>query len=158
MMKCLPVERAGFIGYSIFGANLAALTTWPFTPSIRCVSAGNTSAHRAAFLKEKPHMTDNLDDPWICKMSRRDKMKHLQSVCLASTFQTNPMSEAKLVKDRTSRYVPSTLAVLQKHFLESRAEHGLEFQGLILKKISSSSSKERTTLSRAVHLTPGPRS
>ena len=74
-------------------------------------------------------MTDDLDEPWICKMSDREKMKHLQSVCFASEFQTNPMSEAKLVKDCTPRYAPSTLALLQNHFLEFCVEHGLELQG-----------------------------
>ena len=43
-------------------------------------------------------MTDNLDEPRLCKMSRREKMKHLQSVSFASELQTNPMSEANLVK------------------------------------------------------------
>ena len=47
VMKRLPVKRADISGNCIWGANLAALTTWPFNPSIRCVSAGNTSARRA---------------------------------------------------------------------------------------------------------------
>ena len=36
-MNCLPVKRADIRGNCILGANLAALTTWPFNPSIRCV-------------------------------------------------------------------------------------------------------------------------
>ena len=74
-------------------------------------------------------MTVDLDEPRICKMSRREKMKHLLSVCFAYELQTHPMSEAKLVKDCTPRYVPSTLTLLQNHILEFCVEHGLEFQG-----------------------------
>ena len=48
VMKCLPVKRADISGNCIWGANLAALTTWPYNPSIPCVSAENTSAHTAA--------------------------------------------------------------------------------------------------------------
>ena len=73
-------------------------------------------------------MTDDLDEPWICKMSRRGKMKHLQSVCFASEFETKPTSEAELVKYCTPRHVPSTVALLQNHFLEFCVEHGLEFE------------------------------
>ena len=47
-MFCLS-KRADISANCIWGANLAALTTWPFNPSIRCGSAGNTSAHRAAY-------------------------------------------------------------------------------------------------------------
>ena len=47
-------------------------------------------------------------------MSRRDKMKHLKSVCSASEFQTHPMSETQHVRDCTPSVVPSTLALLPK--------------------------------------------
>ena len=39
------------------------------------------------------------------------------------------MSEAKLVKDCTTSYVSSTLALLQNHVLEFGVGHGLQFQG-----------------------------
>ena len=48
VVQCLPVKRADINGNCIWGANLAALTAWPFNTSIRCVFAWNTSAHKSS--------------------------------------------------------------------------------------------------------------
>ena len=47
VMKCFAVKLADISSKCILGANLAALTTWPLRPSIRCVSAEKISAHKA---------------------------------------------------------------------------------------------------------------
>ena len=64
-------------------------------------------------------------------MSRREKTKHLQTVCIASGFQRNPMSDAKLVKDWTPPDMSRPRWPCSKTTSWSSvwAKHGLEFRG-----------------------------
>ena len=103
-------------------------------------------------------MTDDLDEPWICKMSRREKMKTppLGVFCkrIPNTPYVRVLNLLKIVHPDMCR----PLSPCSKTTSWSSVWNmDLNVKNVISKKVSSSSSTERTKLSRAGHLTAGPR-